>query len=154
MDLANFFKDPTMLLMIAVLAVLVFFMIRNSRKRKRDAEEMAKKFVPGVTVMTSFGLYGKVVSIDNVENICMLEISPNSVIKIHRQAIARVVEGAPEVVSAPAKASVSTDAPAFGVRSSSAAKSTTAKTSATKSTGAKSTAKPATKSSGTAKKSS
>ena len=39
--------DPFTIIMLAVLAVLIFFMFRNSRKRKRDAEELQNKFVPG-----------------------------------------------------------------------------------------------------------
>ena len=60
--------DPTLLLMGAVLVVLIIFMVRNSRKRRRDALEMQEKLKPGAEVMTNFGLYGKVKKIDDVEN--------------------------------------------------------------------------------------
>lgn len=109
--------DLTTILMLAVVAVLVLFMIRNNRKRKRDAAEMATKFVPGAEVMTSFGLYGTLVSVDEAENIVVLETSPKVTVKLHRQAIARVVTPAPEGKPA-AQTVVSTDAPAFGERDS------------------------------------
>lgn len=87
--------DPTTLLMLAVVAVLVLFMIRNNRKRKRDAAEMATKFLPGAEVMTTFGLYGTLVSIDEDANTVLLETSPKVTVKLHRQAISRVVTEAP-----------------------------------------------------------
>ena len=88
--------DPLTLIMLAVLAVLVFFMFRNGRKRKSDLEALQTKMVAGADVMTNFGLYGTIVSIDEAENKVALEIAPGTVVHIHRQTIARVVE--PSVV--------------------------------------------------------
>ena len=78
--------------MLAVLAVLVFFMFRNGRKRKKDQEALQATMVPGAEVMTSFGLYGTIVSIDEEANRVALEIAPGTVVDLHRQTIARVVE--------------------------------------------------------------
>ena len=139
--------DPTLLLMLAVMAVLVFFMIRNNRKRKKDAEERKTKLVPGVSVMTSFGVYGKVVSIDITDNTAELEIAPKTVIKVHVQTLATIVEPKVEtIVEAPAKpaaASTSADKPAYGI------KAADAKQPAAKKPAAK---KPATSQSAAAKK--
>lgn len=98
MDFSKF--DPTLLLMGAVLVVLVIFMVRNSRKRKRDAEEMQQKVRPGVEVMTNFGLYGKIKKIDEVENKVVLETSPGQTMTVHRQTISRVVDAQHVVPSA------------------------------------------------------
>jgi preprotein translocase subunit YajC len=84
--------DPMTLFMMAVLAVLVFFMFRNGQKRKKAAEELQKTVVPGAHVMTTFGVYGTIKSINDEENIVVLETSPKNTLKLHRQAIARVVE--------------------------------------------------------------
>lgn len=86
--------DPMTLFMMAVLAVLVFFMFRNGQKRKKDAAELQKKVVVGAHVMTTFGVYGTIKSIDDAENIVVLETSPKNTLKLHRQAVARVVEDA------------------------------------------------------------
>lgn len=91
MDFSKF--DPTLLLMGAVLVVLIIFMVRNSRKRKRDAQEMQDKVRPGVEVMTNFGVYGKIKKIDEVDNKVVLETSPGHTLTVHRQTIARVVDG-------------------------------------------------------------
>jgi preprotein translocase subunit YajC len=86
--------DPTLLLMGAVLVVLIIFMVRNSRKRRRDALEMQDKLKVGAEVMTNFGLYGKVKKIDDVDNKLVLETSPGQTITVHRQVVARVIDAA------------------------------------------------------------
>ncbi|MDQ1584359.1 MAG: preprotein translocase subunit YajC [Microbacteriaceae bacterium] len=84
--------DPLTIVMLAVLAVLVFFMFRNNRKRQRDAAELRNKIVPGAQIMTNFGLYGTLLSVDEEENSALVETSPGTVLKLHRQTISRVVE--------------------------------------------------------------
>ena len=84
--------DPFTIIMLAVLAVLIFFMFRNSRKRKADAEQLQSKVQPGAKVMTNFGVFGTILSIDDEENQVLLETSPGTVLTVHRQTIARVVE--------------------------------------------------------------
>lgn len=83
--------DPLTLVMLAVLALLVFFMFRNGRKRKKDQEALQATMVAGADVMTNFGMYGTIVSIDEDENKVALEIAPGTIVNIHRQTIARVV---------------------------------------------------------------
>ncbi len=90
--------DFTTILMIAVLGVLVIFMIRNGRKRQKDALELQKRVVAGASVMTSFGVYATVKSIDEEENKVVLEISPKTTMTVARQAVVRVIES----VDAPA----------------------------------------------------
>jgi preprotein translocase subunit YajC len=84
--------DPLTIVMLAVLALLIFFMFRNSRKRQRDLAAMADRTQPGAKVMTNFGLFGTIVSIDNEENQVQLETSPGVILTVHRQTIAKIVE--------------------------------------------------------------
>jgi preprotein translocase subunit YajC len=44
--------DPFTLMMLAVLALMVVFMIRNSRKQKADREALVEKVVKGANVFT------------------------------------------------------------------------------------------------------
>lgn len=97
--------DPLTLIMLAVLAVLIFFMFRNSRKRQAEAKELQSKVQPGAEVMTNFGVFGTILSIDEAENRVELETSPGTVLTVHRQTIARVVEPA-EGAEAPAEESI------------------------------------------------
>jgi preprotein translocase subunit YajC len=84
--------DPFTIIMLAVLAVLIFFMFRNSRKRQADARNLQAKVQPGAKVMTNFGVFGTILSIDEDENQVLLETSPGTVLTVHRQTIARVVD--------------------------------------------------------------
>ena len=88
--------DPITILMLAVLAVLIFFMFRNSRKRQRTAAELQNQMVEGAEVMTNFGVYGKILEINEADNMVLLETTPGTVLRLHRQTLARVVT--PEAV--------------------------------------------------------
>ena len=84
--------DPLTLVMLVVLAALVFFMFRNSRKRQKDLAALQAQMVVGAEVMTNFGMYGTILAIDEEANKVALEIAPGTVVQLHRQTIARVVE--------------------------------------------------------------
>ncbi|WP_395243004.1 preprotein translocase subunit YajC [Agromyces sp. MMS24-K17] len=107
--------DPFTLIMLAVLAVLIFFMFRNSRKRQAEARNLQSKVVPGAQVMTNFGLYGTIVSIDEEENKVELEVSPGTVLVVHRQTVARVVEPSETVADDEESAAVEGE-PEYGER--------------------------------------
>jgi preprotein translocase subunit YajC len=96
--------DPLSLAMLAILGVLIFFMFRNSRKRKAQMAELRETMVPGVEVMTNFGLFGMLITNDTVANSAEIEISKGVIVKVHSQTLAKVVveeetvEGAPRSV--------------------------------------------------------
>jgi preprotein translocase subunit YajC len=66
-------------------------MFRNSRKRKQQQEELKSQIVPGVEIMTNFGMFGTLKSVDEISNVAEVETSPGNVMRVHRQTIARVV---------------------------------------------------------------
>jgi preprotein translocase subunit YajC len=80
------------IVMLVVLAALIFFMFRSSSRRKKQAAELQEKVVPGAEVMTNFGLFGTIVSIDAENNKVELETSPGQVVTVHRQTVSRVIE--------------------------------------------------------------
>lgn len=88
--------DPLTIVMLGILAMLVFFMFRNSRKRKADMEMLQQKMLPGAEVMTNFGLFGTLVDIDEETNVAIVETSPGNTVRVHRQTLARVIEDEPE----------------------------------------------------------
>ena len=108
--------DPFTIIMLAVLAVLIFFMFRNSRKRQADARELQSKVVPGAKVMTNFGVFGTILSIDEDENQVLLETSPGTVLTVHRQTVARVVEPAPVAAATEVGSADLTGEPEYGQR--------------------------------------
>lgn len=84
--------DPTLILIALVLVVFIVFQFRSAKRRKKEAEERIATILPGVEIMTNFGLYGKLVSIDDEDNVALVEIAPKTVVKIHRQAILKAVD--------------------------------------------------------------
>jgi preprotein translocase subunit YajC len=92
--------DPFTLMMVAVLALMVVFMIRNSRKQKADREALMAKVVKGANVMTTSGIFGTILSIDVEDNEILLETTPGTKIRIHRQAVTTVVEKPASAVAA------------------------------------------------------
>ena len=90
--------DPFSLLMMAALALLVFFMFRNSRKQRQAQQELQEKLVPGAEVMTSFGLYATLVEIDEDTNIATIKADRTTKLRVHRQVLTKIVE--PEELAA------------------------------------------------------
>ncbi|MEO8263189.1 MAG: preprotein translocase subunit YajC [Pseudolysinimonas sp.] len=84
--------DPLTIGLFALLAVVIVFMFRSSRKRRADAEKLQTQMVPGVEVMTTHGIYGTLVSVDDESNEAIIETTPGTKLRLHRQTLARVVE--------------------------------------------------------------
>ena len=85
--------------LVVVLALFVIYAFRNSRKNKAKQEELKAQIVPGVEVMTNFGLFGTLVSVDEVSNVAEIETSPGNVVRVHRQTLAKVVTESDSIVS-------------------------------------------------------
>lgn len=84
--------DPISLLMIGALALLVMFMVRNSRKQRETQMQLQEKLQPGAEVMTSFGLFAHVVSIDDDTNVAVIDAGSGTLLRVHRQTLTKVVE--------------------------------------------------------------
>ncbi|QNE46904.1 preprotein translocase subunit YajC [Glaciihabitans sp. INWT7] len=84
--------DPTLILIAVALAVFVFFQFRTSRKRAKETAARQAAIAPGVEIMTNYGLYGTILSIDEDTNMALIETTPGTVLKIHRQTILKAVE--------------------------------------------------------------
>ncbi|HKU36141.1 preprotein translocase subunit YajC [Paenarthrobacter sp. NPDC090520] len=80
------------ILLFVMLGLFVFMMFRRNKKTQQQQAEMQSKFAPGVDVMTSFGLFGRIVSIDEAENKVVIELSPGNEATVHRQAVTKVVD--------------------------------------------------------------
>ena len=84
--------DLMTILLLVIFAFFIFTMFRRNKKAQAQQAEMRTKFVPGVEVMTSFGLYGRILSVDDAENKVLLELSPGTTATVHRQAVSKVIE--------------------------------------------------------------
>lgn len=79
-----------LLIPLALAALLIFFLFNSRRKQKARAEQIKTGLVPGATVMTTFGVFGTVLSIDEENNQVTLESGPGTVLRVHRQAIGQI----------------------------------------------------------------
>ncbi len=84
--------DYTLILLAGLLVVMIFFTWRSSRKRKAEAENLQTKLLPGAEIMTQHGIFGTLVSIDDDKNEAIIETTPGTQLRVHRQTIVRVVE--------------------------------------------------------------
>jgi preprotein translocase subunit YajC len=108
--------DPLTIGMLAVLAILVFFMFRNSRKRQREASELQQKVQVGADVMTNFGVFGTILAIDDENNKVQLETTPGTVLTVHRQVVTRVIDDHDADNAAATDSDVTSTEPAYGER--------------------------------------
>ncbi|MBO0870708.1 MAG: preprotein translocase subunit YajC [Micromonosporaceae bacterium] len=83
-----------LLFIILIFAAMYFLMIRPQQRRNREVQRMQSTLGPGDEVMTSSGIYGEVLDIDETEGTVTLEIAPEVSIKIARGAVAKVVTSA------------------------------------------------------------
>src|SRR5512134_566574 len=78
----------TILPFILIFVIMYFMVIRPQQKKTKEHQEMLAKLKKNDEVMTSGGIYGKV--IDLKDNVVTLEVAPNVRIRVHRPQIAIV----------------------------------------------------------------
>jgi len=100
--------DIMTILLFVMLGVFIFMMFRRNKKTQQQQAQLQSQFAPGIEVMTSFGLFGRIVSIDDAENKVVLELSPGHLATVHRQAVTKIVEPAAEAHAVPDDASALT----------------------------------------------
>ena len=96
--------QPDQLVMFAAIGFLVIMMFMNSRKRKKQQEELATALKPGAWVMLTSGIVGELVSID--DDRAVVETTPGTKLTVVKGAVARIVDAPaqPVVVAKPAVA--------------------------------------------------
>ena len=85
-------QQPGMEGMLFPLGILVFFyflFLRPQAKRAKEKKEMLATMVKGVEVVTSGGILGKVVDMD--DNFLKIEICDNTYIQVQRQSVESVM---------------------------------------------------------------
>lgn len=95
MDIASFFGNYGLILLLVVLLVFMFWSSRRRmQKQKLEQEQKARQTVPGAEVLLQGGLYGTIVAYDpeNLDQPALVRIAPGVEIKVHSQAILRVVD--------------------------------------------------------------
>lgn len=78
--------------MLVIMALMLWFSVRRQKKARDQVKEKQATMGPGTQVMTSFGLFGTLVSIDRDQNKAVLEVSPGNRVTVHSQTVTTVVE--------------------------------------------------------------
>jgi preprotein translocase subunit YajC len=88
-----------LLFLLGFAALFYFFVLRPQQRRRKEMQAMQNSVGVGTEVITTAGLYGTVVGID--ETTVTLEVAPGVTNRYARAAVGRVVtpEVAPEVTS-------------------------------------------------------
>ena len=92
---ATFFANYGLILVLGALLVFMFWSSRRRmQKQKAEQEAKARQTVPGAEVLLQGGLYGTIVAYDadNLDQPAIVEIAPGVEIKVHSQAILRIVD--------------------------------------------------------------
>lgn len=73
------------IMMVAIFAIMYFFMIRPQNKKQKEIQNFRKSLEVGQSVVTAGGIYGKIKEIE--DNVVILEIASNVKIRIDRSSI-------------------------------------------------------------------
>jgi preprotein translocase subunit YajC len=77
------------LIVIVLLGLFYLVIFRPQRRRRQQAAQMQNAVVPGQSVRTTAGIYGTVVSVDDVD--AVVQIAPGVEIRMLRRAIMEVL---------------------------------------------------------------
>lgn len=75
---------PMILMMVAIFAIMYFFMIRPQQKRQKEIQKFQNQLTEGTQVVTGGGIYGTVKSVDLARNTVDVKIAPNVVVTVDK----------------------------------------------------------------------
>jgi len=75
--------------LVLIFVIFYFLLIRPQQKKAKQHQEMLGKLKKNDEVMTSGGIYGKVISL--ADNVVTLEVAPNVRIRVNRPQISTVI---------------------------------------------------------------
>jgi preprotein translocase subunit YajC len=75
---------PMILMMVAIFAIMYFFMIRPQQKRQKEIQNFQNTLTEGAQVVTGCGIYGTVKKIDLANGIIEVKIAEGVVIKVDK----------------------------------------------------------------------
>ena len=72
------------LMMVAIFAIMWFFMIRPQQKKQKEIQQFQNSLAEGTQVITGGGIYGTVKSIDLAKNTVDVKIARDVVITVDK----------------------------------------------------------------------
>ncbi len=77
--------------LVLVFVIFYFLLIRPQQKKLRDHRDMLSKLKKNDEVVTSGGIYGKVVAL--TDTVATLEVAPNVRLRVQRPQISEILKG-------------------------------------------------------------
>jgi preprotein translocase subunit YajC len=74
---------------VLILVAFYFLIVRPARNRQKAAVALQERLAPGVEVMTTSGIYGTVVGVD--ETTIDLEVAPGTTLRVAKPAVGQVL---------------------------------------------------------------
>mgnify|MGYP005940819589 CR=1 FL=1 len=74
-------------MMIAIFAIMYFFMIRPQNKKQKEIQNFRNSITPGQDIVTAGGIYGKIKEVNDADNTLMVEIASGVKIKISKNSV-------------------------------------------------------------------
>ena len=84
-----------LLMMVAIFAIMWFFMIRPQQKKQKEIRNFQNSIEKGTQVVTGGGIYGKVKSIDHGTGKVEVEIANNVVVVVDKNYVFAAVQDMP-----------------------------------------------------------
>ena len=75
------------LMMVAIFAIMWFFMIRPQQKKQKEIQKFQNQLTEGTQVITGGGIYGTVKSIDLTKNTVDVKIARDVVITVDKSYV-------------------------------------------------------------------
>ena len=75
---------PMLLMMVAIFAIMYFFMIRPQQKRQKEIQKFQNQLTEGTQVVTGGGIYGTVKSVYLQKNTVDVKIARDVVITVDK----------------------------------------------------------------------
>ncbi len=74
-------------MIIAMFAIMYFFMIRPQRKKQKEIENFRNNLHVGQEVVSAGGIHGTIRKIDEASNIIVLEVAKDTTIRVDKACI-------------------------------------------------------------------
>ena len=86
---------PMLLMMVAIFAIMYFFMIRPQQKRQKEIQKFQNQLTEGTQVVTGGGIYGTVKSVDLAKNTVEVKIAKDVVITVDKSYVFKDMANTP-----------------------------------------------------------
>lgn len=83
------------LMMVAIFAIMWFFMIRPQQKKQKEIQKFQNELTEGTQVVTGGGIYGTVKSIDLAKNTVEVKIARDVVVTVDKSYVFKDMANAP-----------------------------------------------------------